>query len=162
MSVVIRPAELADLPWVNSKYDEVGFVHSSLVDETVAIAELNGAAAGLGRIQQVADGEAELGGMYVFPEFRRRGIAEQIIRFLLEEGANFNRIWCLPFSHLKDYYRQFGFVPVTDHPSAPPKVLEKHGWCNSNYDQPVLLLVRDRESHSTQPKPGKPSPREGA
>lgn len=142
MTLIIKTAKLADLPWVNAKYDEIGFVHSSLVDETVAIAELDGEAAGLGRIQKVADAEAELGGMYVFQKFRRQGVAEHIIRFLIEKGANFNRIWCLPFNHLQDYYQQFGFFPASDFKDAPQKVLDKHAWCNSNYDKPVLLLVR--------------------
>ena len=142
MSISVRSAQPADLNWINEKYDEVNFQHSTLENEIVAIASWRGRAAGLGRIHKVADGEAELGGMYVFPDFRKKGIAGQIVRFLLAEGAHYRVIWCLPFAHLQAFYGQFGFAQPDPTRPVPAKVAEKLAWCNQTYPEPVLLLAR--------------------
>lgn len=138
MTLRLRQAGLNDLPWINARYCEVDFVSSDESD-VVAIAEVDQTPAGLGRIVPVADGTGELGGMYVFNEFRGQGVATAIIDFLISQ-TSLKRLYCLPFAELEDLYRSLGFerVPATE--QVPAKVADKHRWCNAHYGREVLLM----------------------
>ncbi|MEW5853819.1 MAG: GNAT family N-acetyltransferase [Myxococcota bacterium] len=139
--MLVRPARPDEIPWVNEHYREVDFVESRPERELIAIAEVEGERAGLGRLVSVDDENTELGGMLVLPAFRGRGIAAALVRFLLEHARG-RTVWCIPFAHLSAFYREAsGFVPVAD-AAAPPAVREKFRWCQAHYAQPTELLVR--------------------
>lgn len=132
----LRAARPDEEAWINARYAEIGFVPSHLAGELVAIAEIEGSAAGLGRMVDVDANTQELGGMYVFPEFRKRGVAAAIVSFLLEHRKEGVAVYCLPFEHLQNFYRGFGFVDAT-----PPAALEqKHRWCNTTYTGRTLCF----------------------
>ena len=142
----VRRATAADLPWINSQYDEIKFVRSDLANEFVAIAECQGERVGLGRIVQISNDTAELGGMFVLPEFRSRGVAHQVIRTLLSYADRFDTIYCLPFEPLATFYEGHGLSAVSELSNVPKQVLRKHHWCNEKYEHPTLLLWRRASS----------------
>ncbi|RNF82184.1 GNAT family N-acetyltransferase [Montanilutibacter psychrotolerans] len=140
MTLLVRWLTASELEWANSRYAEVDFLPSPASD-LVAVAELNGTAAGLGRVTHIAPGIGELGGMYVFPEHRGVGASKSLIQFLISQ-SNLATLYCLPFEHLDGLYQAAGFKPCDPGPSVPGKVMEKHAWCNARYPDPVLLMCR--------------------
>ena len=138
MAISIRRADASELEWVNARYREVDFVPSTAHDR-IAIAEVDGDRAGIARVVSAGDA-GELGGMYVFAPYRGRGVAQELIRFLLRETNG--PLYCLPFASLESLYGAFGFTRVTDSSRVPEAVKEKHRWCNEHYTEAVLLLER--------------------
>ena len=70
--IEVRAAKKSEMEWINTKYDEVEFVHSIFDKEVIAVAEANGQKAGIGRLVTIDENNFELGGIYVFEEFRGR------------------------------------------------------------------------------------------
>lgn len=142
MNPKVRKAQFDDIKWVNEMYDKVQFPHSNFESEFIAIAEIAQQKIGVGRIINVNNKSAEMGGMYVFEAFRSFGISTKIIEFLLENNKNYENIFCLPFEKLKDYYGKFGFelLHENDYIKVPDKILKKYQWCNETFEEKVLLL----------------------
>jgi GNAT superfamily N-acetyltransferase len=138
MTLRIHQARPDELAWVNAQYARIDFVCST-EDDWIAVAEMDGTKAGIGRIVPVDSESGELGGMYVLQEFRGKSVARKLISFLLRNSP-FPLLYCIPFAHLDGLYRGMGFEPVTNPEAAPRKVLEKYRWCLSHYPQPVSLL----------------------
>ena len=130
----------SELTAVNRCYARVEFRPSGPADLVVA-AEAGGCRAGFGRLTPVEADSAELGGIYVLPEYRGRGIAARIVAFLLAH-SRYRRLYCIPFMHLEGFCREFGFEPLSDVERVPPPVLGKLDWCRRTYPQPVVLLRR--------------------
>jgi GNAT superfamily N-acetyltransferase len=142
MSLLIRKLIPSELGWANSRYEEVDFLPSPSSD-LVAVAELDGVAAGLGRVTEVAPNTGELGGMYVFPEHRGAGLSKLLIQFLISESG-LETFYCLPFEHLDGLYESVGFKACQPSALVPAKVLEKHTWCNAHYPESVLIMCFTR------------------
>ena len=87
----IRDAYMEESPWINERYGEIGFVPSNIAHELVAIAEHQGSRAALGRLVPVNADCAELGGIYVLPEFRGLGISKEIVSYLLRQGMTYKK-----------------------------------------------------------------------
>jgi GNAT superfamily N-acetyltransferase len=145
MALTVRKARADEIDWINQQYDGVGFIHSNLDREIVAIAEHDGTKAGLGRLVHVEGENWELGGMYVLSEFRGLGIADTIVRFLLSCSLPHHQVFCLPFSHLRQFYARFGFAPCADPRIVPEEISKKHAWCNETYEHETLLFVLVRK-----------------
>jgi GNAT superfamily N-acetyltransferase len=142
MDIRIREATQDDIDWINSKYKEVKFLPSELQKEIVAIAEVDGLKAGLGRLVKIDNENLELGGMLVFAEYRKLGLSKKIIEFLLDHAEG-KRIYCIPFVHLFNLYNSFGFT-VCEAVSIVPRVItDKFEWCKKEYEHEVLLLIKD-------------------
>ncbi|MBW1299013.1 GNAT family N-acetyltransferase [Aquimarina litoralis] len=140
---VIR-AEKEDINWINKKYTEVDFVASNYEDEYIVIAKIDNENAGLGRLVKIDKNNIELGGIYVFPNFRGKGIAENIVQALLAKNPfDKTTIWCLPFENLLNFYFKFGFDLCENIP-PPEKIADKLKWCNSEstYNKKVVLLCK--------------------
>lgn len=142
MSLSVRKLQEHELDWANARYGEIDFLPSPSTDY-IAVAEVDGQAAGLGRVTTLAGDVGELGGMYVFPERRGCGVSRALIAHLIAHGGA-ARLYCLPFQALQGLYASTGFRPQLDDASVPAKVLAKHDWCNRHYSQPVLLMYRGR------------------
>jgi len=140
----IRRAYPHEEAWINEQYKEVGFLPSDLAREFVAIAEHAGLRAALGRLVPIGADCAELGGIYVLPEFRGLGLATEMVSHLLRQGVGHEKIFCLPFAHLVQLYAGLGFRPCEETEEIPRAVRDKLRWCNSQYEHPTLLLVRSR------------------
>ncbi len=134
----VRLATPDDRPWIDARYDEVGFVRSEWERVLQVVAELDGQRAGTGRIVRVGVGDAELGGMFVVSAARGRGVAGALVEALLARRDPAVRLFCLPFAHLSDFYGRFGFAPAVG--DVPLAVAEKHRWCNATYPHETLLL----------------------
>jgi GNAT superfamily N-acetyltransferase len=146
MRVEVREAASGELPWVNLKYREVDFLPSSPSD-LIAVAEVMGARAGLGRLVPIEPCAEELGGIYVFPEFRSLGVSRAIVDFLVRR-SRCEDLYCLPFCNLEDLYASFDFSSVRERAGVPPQIKRKHEWCNQHYSTPVLLMRRRRSDHA--------------
>ena len=138
--MVIRQALSTEIEWVNQRYREVDFVPSHFDKEIIAVAEVDGERAGLGRLIRIDDKNLELGGMYVFDQFRGRGLAKEIVEFLLFYARPDERIFCIPFTSLLSFYQSFGFHSVKEEP-VPKAVQEKYLWCKEKYPVGTALLV---------------------
>ena len=138
----IRQADPSEEEWINEHYAEAGFVPSDLRSEYVVVAIHADVRAALGRLVPVGTQCAELGGIYVLPEFRGLGLARAVVRHLLRQGAVFQRLFCLPFAHVAPLYVKLGFRPCIDTDDIPQEIRHKHQWCNSHYEHSTLLLVR--------------------
>lgn len=134
----LRPARPDELAWANARYAEIDFRLSTL-DDQIIIAEVDGTAAGLGRIVHVGPGEGELGGMVVFDLYQGQGIAKRIIA-ALKDATDCATLYCLPFTELEALYRGLGFALLANTAGVPADILDKHRWCNGHYDKPVSLL----------------------
>jgi len=140
--IIVREAEEKEMAWVNTRYDEIGFIRAEYTDGTILIAEVDGKKAGLGRLQNVGKDCFELGGMYVFRDYRKEGLARILVETLLEYAKDCPRIFCLPFAHLAQFYRSFGFETVVDRTDVPEVVTKKLTWCNDTYPDCTLILSR--------------------
>lgn len=143
--IEVRAAKQEELDWINSKYKEVNFKISDFENEFIVIAKIKEEKAGLGRLVKIDDENIELGGIYVFPNFRRSGVADAIVSTLCKDNPYRNStIWCLPFENLVIFYNKFGFEKGKKN-KAPTAVLQKLDWCNSgdNYDKKVVLLCKE-------------------
>lgn len=139
VNITLRSASPSELAWINERYRAIDFVESDAGD-FIAVAEVDGKVAGLGRIVPFERRVGELGGMVVFDEFRGVGVAKKIIEFLAET-KDFELLYCLPFSKLEALYASFGFRRVADVAGVPAKALKKYTWCAEFYPEPVLLMV---------------------
>ena len=138
----LRLAEKSELEWINSRYEQVSFFPSTYEKEKIAIAEVAGEKAGLGRLVTLNGKSLELGGMFVFEAFRGQGVAREIVQFLLSFVQPSQTVYCIPFEHLCTFYQQSGFVPCTNFETVPKELLDKYFWCKANYPQPTQLLER--------------------
>jgi GNAT superfamily N-acetyltransferase len=142
--LTVRKASKEEMEWVNKCYDEVEFVHSFFEREVVAVAELGGHRAGIGRLVTIDSHHLELGGMYVFEPYRNRGVASAIINFLLKHSSKGSTVYCIPFGHLVSFYQGFGFIPCTDLKGVPKEVLDKCQRCKEKYCHPTSLLFLEK------------------
>ncbi|TQF70260.1 GNAT family N-acetyltransferase [Pseudoalteromonas luteoviolacea] len=140
--VTIRKAKKEEIHWVNEQYQRIGFKLSSLESDLIVIAMIDGQKIGVGRVQTISEFHAELGGMYVNPDFRGAGVAAKLVAFLVENASQFKHVYCLPFAHLAKFYQKFGFKQVIEREGVPDLILSKHHWCNDIYDHETLLFVK--------------------
>lgn len=140
VNVNIRIALPGELEWINQRYGEIDFLQSA-PDDYQCVAEIDGRPAGLGRIVPAGPRVGELGGMYVFDEFRGTGLSKKIIAFLTA-APDFDFLYCLPFANLESLYAGFGFHLIEDTSGVPDKVLKKYRWCAEFYSEPVILMGR--------------------
>lgn len=138
--LTVRTLLESELAWANRRYGEIHFLPSQARD-FIAVAEIDGVKAGLGRLVPVNEGSGELGGIYVLPEFRGRQAAGAIVAYLLQHSP-YRQLFCIPFSHLEGFYRGFGFQPVSAGSAVPDVVVGKLNWCSQEYVAAVNLLVR--------------------
>lgn len=137
----VRIAKKTEIQWINHCYDEVDFIHSNFDKEIIAIGEIDGSRAGIGRLVKIDSDNFELGGMYVFESFRNCGVASAVVDFLLKNAPLSKTIYCIPFEHLLSFYKGFGFAARTNLDLVPKEVLEKYQLCKEKYSQATSLLI---------------------
>lgn len=142
--ISIRIADQSQIDWINSMYDQVHFQKSDFNNEFILIAEVGGQRAGIGRLVKIDDANVELGGIYVFPAFQKRGVAAELVENLCSMNP-FKRhtLWCLSFEDLVHFYGRFGFERCWNK-EVPIKIVKKQAWCNSDkrYSKRVFLLCK--------------------
>lgn len=136
--MLLRTARPEETGWINEQYAKVRFIPSDPAHETIVIAELDGVRAGIGRLVDAGEGACELGGMFVFDEFRGRGVARAIVDELLRR-ADGRTVYCIPFADLEELYAAAGFRRI-EADGVPRKVEEKLEWCAREMGRPVILM----------------------
>ena len=143
-NIIVREAKRNELEWINSQYDLVEFKHSSFDDELICIVEVDGKRVGSGRLQNIEISTAELGGIFVQDGYRGMKLASKIVSFLIESSNNYTKIFCLPFAHLSNFYKKFGFTEIENDKLIHNNISQKYNWCNEKYEDKTLLFVLDK------------------
>jgi GNAT superfamily N-acetyltransferase len=87
------------------------------MDDLIATAErvvgLYHGARQVGFSRTISDGHTRsyLADVYVLPEFRRRGLGVELVRFTVDEGPYADTGWLLHTADAHELYRRFGFEP---------------------------------------------------
>ncbi|HEX8409450.1 MAG TPA: GNAT family N-acetyltransferase [Thermoanaerobaculia bacterium] len=136
----LRTATPEETGWINEQYAKVHFIPSDPANETIVIAELDGVRAGIGRLVDAGDGACELGGMFVFDEFRGRGVARAIVDELIRR-ADGRTVYCIPFAELEPLYAAAGFRRI-EPVGVPRKVEEKLKWCAREIGGRAVILMK--------------------
>lgn len=139
MTTTLRLARAEDAAWINERYASVHFQTSDLSREMLVVAEVDGVAAGIGRLVPAGEGACELGGMLVFEEFRSRGIARALIDELLDH-ADGRTVYCIPFADLEPIYAAAGFTRREEDEELPEYVRKKMEWCRTEMTREVILM----------------------
>ncbi|HEY9698125.1 MAG TPA: GNAT family N-acetyltransferase [Trichocoleus sp.] len=142
MVLTVRRALRQEMAWINDRYDEAGFKRANFDGEVIAIAELDGERAGLGRLIKLDERTAELGGIYVVPNFRKQGVATKTLEFLLKEAESYHIVYCSPSTTMQDFYGSYGFAPPSLDFSISPDVKDKLSGYHRTTEDAVQLLVR--------------------
>lgn len=138
--MLLRTAKPEETGWVNEQYAKVHFIPSDPANETIVIAELDGVRAGIGRLVDAGEGACELGGMFVFDEFRGRGVARAIVDELIRR-ADGRTVYCIPFADLEGLYAAAGFRRI-EPVNVPRKVEEKLEWCAREIGGRAVILMK--------------------
>ena len=81
----ITTATPKDYQWINEQYLQIEFLPSDFKKDFVVIAKINNKPVGMGRLVPIDERSSELGGMFVKPEHRKKGIAGQIVKHLIDK-----------------------------------------------------------------------------
>ncbi|MEQ1564200.1 MAG: GNAT family N-acetyltransferase [Myxococcota bacterium] len=138
----LHPADADDRTWADARYVEIDFVPLAPTHELV-VAWIAGERVGVGRIVPADADSGELGGMYVAPVARGRGVADAIVRHLLRTTHR-RTLYCIPFADLSGLYERCGFRRLDGTAALPSAVADKLAYCRGHYPRPVTLLRWDR------------------
>lgn len=138
--MIIRQAVLEDQAWVDEQYQSVDFIPSDVSQHYVLMATWNGVPAALGRLVPLEDGSFEMGGIFVKSDFRKLGIARELVAHLVEKNKGKNGTWCIPFGHLSAFYQSCGFRKALAEDPIPAEIRKKVNWCSDYYSSEVDLL----------------------
>lgn len=135
----LREATETDRPAVNAIYATLGFMPWDPLSERLLVAVNGSRLVGCGRLHRQGE-DVELGGMYVHPDFRGKGIARAILRSLVDM-LDERPCYCIPFIHLASFYEEFGFEPCTQ-AALPAPIQERVAYLQDVYMHPTILMVR--------------------
>jgi GNAT superfamily N-acetyltransferase len=136
--IVVRRANPTDRPRIEAFCRERGYRGFPSPEAAVVIAECGLDVAGLGRVQP-DNGVLVLRGMGVDSGFRRRGIGTRLLHLLIAEvGAR--RCYCIPYTHLREFYGRAGFSDLD--PGPAPDFLRDRILEYRNAGNDVILMCR--------------------
>jgi GNAT superfamily N-acetyltransferase len=110
LTTEIRLAEKWEYAEVRKHYELCGYRGGANDNDVVIIAIENKDIIGAVRICH-QNGEKVLRGMYIRSPFRNKGIGKAILQFL-HEKMDLHNCYCLPYSHLRDFYGMIGFEEI--------------------------------------------------
>ena len=152
MAMHLRLANPDDERWINERYASVHFQPSDLARDLMVVAEVDGVAAGIGRLVPAGAEACELGGMHVLDAFRGRGVARAIIDELLRH-ANGREVYCIPFAELEPIYAAAGFARIERRDDHPEYVREKLAWCEREIPHRPVILMQFAAPAIASPRP---------
>ncbi len=135
-TAVSSPDDLADIA---ALYADAGYRAAIDPADTLLVARAGGQLAGVVRLC-TEEGVTVLRGMQVRPAFQRQGVGLALLAACgpwLERGPAF----CLPYTHLVDFYAAAGFAPV--HADALPDFLARRLSAYLAKGQQVLAMRRE-------------------
>jgi len=139
VSYQIREATESDRPEINAIYATLGFMPWDPGQDQLLVAVAGDRLVGCGRLHRYPNA-VELGGMYVHPNFRGKGIARTMLQSLVNLLGD-EACYCVPFDHLAHFYAQFGFAACPEE-GLPPIIEEKVAYFRDVYMHPTVLMVR--------------------
>jgi len=146
MSIVIRRAEHKDAEAINALYLDMRSA-SDLVayyddDQIFIIAEHGNAIVGSVRLC-VEEGYWILRTMRVHPDFQKQGIGMKMLH-ALEEYLRTHNCYCLPYTHLVNFYGAIGFETI-EPGEAPVHLHERFKtYCDKQMQVVVMKRLADR------------------
>ena len=132
---------------VDAFYKTVGY-HSGVGQTDMVIAARDdGTIVGVTRLCKEED-TLVLRGLYVAAELRGRGIGSKLLR-VASERIGQQECWCVPFTHLRDFYSTAGFSECRD--SAVPNFLltRVRGYIAKGMD--VIIMKRPGQDRLRSP-----------
>jgi N-acetylglutamate synthase-like GNAT family acetyltransferase len=133
----VHRATLEDLPRIRRFYERWQYRGEVRSDDTVLIAEQDGAIIGVVRLAP-EHGKTVLRGMRVVPGFQRQGIGTRLLDAVSAELKG--PCYCIPYAHLTDFYGQIGFQ-VLDPRTAPDFLAERLASYRARADGHEYLLM---------------------
>lgn len=117
----IRPATEQDDAIIKQMVSREHLDPTSVKWQHFLVAERDGKIVGIGQVKEYP-GCLELGSLVVLPEYRRQGIAGELIRALEAKAGRPLYLTCR--DRMQDYYAGFGYrqIPIW---KAPPAILWK-------------------------------------
>jgi predicted N-acetyltransferase YhbS len=122
---------------IKAFYQENGYSQSLDPTDKILVAEDGGEICAALRLCH-EHGYLVLRGMRVSPEFQRQGIGSQLLRFALE-GIQNEVCFCIPHSHLRDFYAQIGFEQISPE-KAPAYLASRLDRYRRKYGLDVILM----------------------
>lgn len=116
--VAVRLGAADDLPAVAELYREWGYRAAARPEDTLIVAEDNGALVGVVRLAR-EHGHVVLRGMRIQPAYQRSGLGTRMLELLVQHLQG--NCYCLPYSHLLGFYARVGFREIT--PEGAPSFL---------------------------------------
>lgn len=113
----------------NAVYDDLDFLPSAAErDETLGALSASELVA-LGRLSRHMDGALEVGGFWVRPDHRGRGLARRLVAEVIERVPEGVTTYCLPFDELVGFYGSFGMERVAEDSPLPASIAGKRSHC---------------------------------
>jgi N-acetylglutamate synthase-like GNAT family acetyltransferase len=138
MNITVRMAQSSDLNRILTAYDTWGYGGGMKAEDTAWLAEVANELIGIVRIAP-ENGTLVLRGMRIAEQWRRRGIGSRMLRVLAAWLGN-RESYCVPYTHLVDFYGQIGFVEVA--PAATPAFLAQRVAEYRRRSLNVTMMVR--------------------
>lgn len=129
--LAFRELAASELELANAIYAQLGFAPSDPGRERTfaGLATTSPRPVALGRICEHEDGALELGGFWVHPELRGKGVARRAVAHVISKLPRGREAWCVPFVHLEAFYRSFGMRPPHPGETPPGSLLAKLRRC---------------------------------
>ena len=137
--MVIRQAEKGEYNLVSEHYRYCGYNGGLTEADLVVIACENQYIIAAVRIC-FENGEKVLRGMQVKPQYRNKGIGTEILQFL-NERLDLLDCYCLPFTHLRNFYSQIEFeeIEISDTPFFLAERLKSY---LESGDRSIIIMKR--------------------
>jgi len=111
--ITVRPAAAADQKTIKDiiRAVQINPMDLKWQNFVLAVDEDGGAIVGTAQIKRHGDGSHELASIATIPDYRRRGIAHQLINHLIAQHQDVLYLTCL--DTMGSFYEQFGFRQIT-------------------------------------------------
>ncbi len=111
--ITVRPATAADQKTIKAiiRAVQINPIDLKWQNFVLAVDEDGGAIVGTAQIKRHGDGSHELASIATIPDYRRRGIAHQLINHLIAQHQDVLYLTCL--DTMGSFYEQFGFRQIT-------------------------------------------------
>ncbi len=119
----ISVAGESELTEIEAFYASVGYTGGALPADTILVACDRERITGVVRLCEEFE-HLVLRGMYVASDQQRSGIGQALLRELSSRVGT-RECWCIPFTHLRDFYGRIGFAEVASR-KAPRFLKDRH------------------------------------
>ena len=144
--VSVQVAESSEHDALTALYRRWGYRAGIAPGSIVYAAMLDGQTVGLVR-RTIEEGVSMLRGMFIHPEFRRRGIGAELLAGFVADLPDVDCL-CVPFTHLVSFYGRGGFAVIPE-TAAPAFLLERLGRYRAEGHD--MLVMRRRSSSIGKP-----------